>query len=595
MNLKKGLKLITILTFIFTLVVPLFQSGIKAEATELNNIVDSVTVTHQDGSTTGNYDFYEGFTSHFTWSAKSNDLKNGDTFTVELGDNIYVANSITFPLMTEDNQMAGEVVVDAKQNLMTVTFNNYVEGRANVKGTIELQDYFSIETIKVETVIPLTYIFNGETETVNVNVNPTPVADPDELLIKGGTISQDDTSIINWNSRINFANKVINNAVIVDTLGPGQEFIQDSVILTKQAFDEYGLDIPPSSVVPISDYAITFDSPTKMTILLGNINESYRLTYQTKITDSSLSVYTNNITISGDNIDTRSLDVESDTTSGSGTAGGDYGSFELTKVDQNNHAITLENAEFTLVSDISGTSYKLITNTSGKSSLSNLPLGDYTLTETKAPAGYEINTDPVKITINSATNTTYTFENTKTPPANGALEVTKVDSKDATMHLVDAEFNVIDSDGDVVTSVTTDAEGKANLSSLTPGDYQLIETKAPIGYELDSTPIALKVKSDVTTKVIVENTKTPPSPVTPAPPVTPIPQAPATPEPNPPAPSKPSVPTKPKKKITVKELEEAPAKKLPKTGDRNQTMIFVVLGAMLLVISYRMIQTKKVN
>ncbi|EAC3456766.1 MSCRAMM family protein [Listeria monocytogenes] len=578
MNSKNSWKKITILAFIFMLVIPFFQGGVKVKARELTNVIDSVQVTHQDGSTTGNFDFYEEITSNFTWSAKTNDLKNGDTFTVQLSDNIHVANNITFPLMTGDNQVAGEVVVNAAQNLMTVTFNDYVEGRANVKGTIQLQDFFNIQTTTQVTVVPLTYTFNGTSTTVDVNVNPTPVVDPDEVLIKGGVISTDDTTILKWNARLNYANNTINNAVIIDTLGPGQEFIQDSVVLSKQSFDQYGNAIPPTSVVPTSDYTLTFNSPTKMTIELGDINQSYNLSYQTKITDSTLPVYTNTISIDGDNFDIQTINVESDATSGSGTAGGDYGSFELTKVDKDNHNVTLGDAEFKIVSDVSGATYNLITDYSGKASLSNIPLGSYTLTETKAPVGYVIDSNPVRVTINSDSKTTYTFENEQIPPANGAIEVTKVDSEDAAIHLADAEFNLIDGNKNVVTTVSTDKNGGANLSDLAPGKYQLVETKAPAGYELNEKPIDVTVKSEETTNITVKNTQI---------------------KLTPPTPSNPTVPgrvVKPTKTITVKPTGQESTKssegRLPETGDTNQTTIFVLLGSMLLLGSYRIIKIK---
>ncbi|PZF87524.1 hypothetical protein C1903_12290 [Listeria ivanovii] len=586
MGLKKGLKLMTIFTLIFTLTTPLFHGGTKAKATELMNVVDSVQVTHTDGSKTGSYDFYESFTTNFTWSAKSNNLKSGDTFTVVFGSNIHLANNLTFPLMTEDNQVAGEAVVDVAMRTMTVTFNSYVEGRANVRGTIQLQDTFEINTITSETVVPLEYTFNGSTTTMDVDVNPTPVVNPDEILIKGGAISKDDPSVINWNSRINFANEPINNAMIVDSLGPGQEFIQDSVVLTKQAFDAYGVDTPPSSIVPISDYTLTFDCPTKMTLDLGNITQSYRLTYQTKITDTSPDVYTNNIIISGDNIQPYSIDVESDTSSGSGTAGGDFGSFELIKVDKNDHTVNLADAEFTLKSDAIGTIHNLKTDTSGKASLDNLPLGDYTLTETKAPAGYQLDSNPVKVAINSTSKASYTFENEQLPPTNGAVEVTKVDSADATIYLADAEFNLVDENNNVVQTVTTNEAGKADLSNLVPGEYQLIETKAPAGYEIDSTPIPVSVNADQTTNITVENEKTPPAPVPPAlqPPVTPT------------EPSKPVTPKNSNEsQISVKEENQKSSKKLPKTGDNNQTLFLVLLGVGLLFSAYRIKKTTKAN
>ncbi|WP_256084981.1 prealbumin-like fold domain-containing protein, partial [Brochothrix thermosphacta] len=66
-----------------------------------------------------------------------------------------------------------------------------------------------------------------------------------------------------------------------------------------------------------------------------------------------------------------------------------------------------------------------------------------------------------------------------------------------------------DTDGKVIESgLTTDASGKIAVSDLTPGNYQLVETKAPTGYELDATPIKFEVEKGQTEAVQVSMTNT---------------------------------------------------------------------------------------
>ncbi|MDK1728910.1 prealbumin-like fold domain-containing protein, partial [Dellaglioa algida] len=56
--------------------------------------------------------------------------------------------------------------------------------------------------------------------------------------------------------------------------------------------------------------------------------------------------------------------------------------------------------------------------------------------------------------------------------------------------------------------LTTDIAGKVAVSDLTPGNYQLVETKAPTGYDLDKTPVKFEIKKGQTTAVKVTKTNT---------------------------------------------------------------------------------------
>ncbi|WP_275113384.1 MSCRAMM family protein, partial [Staphylococcus aureus] len=44
------------------------------------------------------------------------------------------------------------------------------------------------------------------------------------------------------------------------------------------------------------------------------------------------------------------------------------------------------------------------------------------------------------------------------------------------------------------TGLTTGEEGKLAIDGLAPGAYQLVETQAPIGYELVATPMAFEIE-----------------------------------------------------------------------------------------------------
>ncbi|WP_176717954.1 MSCRAMM family protein, partial [Brochothrix thermosphacta] len=147
----------------------------------------------------------------------------------------------------------------------------------------------------------------------------------------------------------------------------------------------------------------------------------------------------------------------------------------------------------------------LTTDASGKIAVSDLTPGNYQLVETKAPTGYELDATPIKFEVEKGQTEAVQVSMTNTL-TKGGFVLTKTDDKTGEA-LQGAVFELQDTDGKVIESgLTTDASGKIAVSDLTPGNYQLVETKAPTGYELDSTPIKVEVKKGQTEAVQVSMT-----------------------------------------------------------------------------------------
>ncbi|WP_000707340.1 MSCRAMM family protein, partial [Bacillus thuringiensis] len=169
------------------------------------------------------------------------------------------------------------------------------------------------------------------------------------------------------------------------------------------------------------------------------------------------------------------------------------GAVELTKVDDID-GTTLEGAIFKIV-DSNGHDVRadLTTDKDGKISVSDLRPGDYQFIETKAPTGYDLNAKPIPFTIPKGQSqvTSVTALNSLTT---GSMELTKVDI-DHNGTLEGAIFNILDQDGKVVREgLKTDGHGKLIVNDLKPGNYQLVETKAPEGYQLDASPISFTIE-----------------------------------------------------------------------------------------------------
>ena len=142
-----------------------------------------------------------------------------------------------------------------------------------------------------------------------------------------------------------------------------------------------------------------------------------------------------------------------------------------------------------------------VTDSNGEIRITNLAPGAYVLTETKAPAGYVMDSPSTNVVI-GANGDTQTVIVTNTPK--GGLIVEKYDSV-TKLPLSGAQFKITNANGELtpdnegLTSsnglYTTDRSGQIVLSKLLPGTYVVSEVKAPANYQADPTPQTVVVNA----------------------------------------------------------------------------------------------------
>ncbi|MGX7244467.1 SpaA isopeptide-forming pilin-related protein, partial [Enterococcus quebecensis] len=184
------------------------------------------------------------------------------------------------------------------------------------------------------------------------------------------------------------------------------------------------------------------------------------------------------------------------------------GSIEIIKKDETGKL--LAGAQFFVVNSSNTVVGQVTTNANGVATVTNLPYGTYNVVEYMAPEGYELDQTWKPITLSKDSpngKASITIVNKK-KITTGALKVIKKD--EAGKLLAGAEFEVRNASGKVVGKITTDANGIGTIKDLPFGDYTVVETKAPSGYELDATPKNVKVSKGDPNGVVtitVENKK----------------------------------------------------------------------------------------
>ena len=168
------------------------------------------------------------------------------------------------------------------------------------------------------------------------------------------------------------------------------------------------------------------------------------------------------------------------------------GTLEITKLDDSRVAI--EGVKFNiLASDKKTVIETLTTDKSGYATTKKLDKGTYYYQEVEVPDGYVKDDEIFEFQINELN------EVVKREVINyrvkGSLEILKID-EDSKAPIEGVKFNILDSKGKVVTTVTTDKDGKAEVKDLLKGTYYYQEIEAPAFYEFSNKKVKFEINTN---------------------------------------------------------------------------------------------------
>lgn len=179
------------------------------------------------------------------------------------------------------------------------------------------------------------------------------------------------------------------------------------------------------------------------------------------------------------------------------------GNLKIFKVDLDDETIPVSGVEFE-ITDSRGNIYHATSDENGNVFIENIPIGNVTIKELKTKDIYELSSETYSTEIKWNETSSITIKNEK---LKGQIEVYKTDSENKEIKIKGVEFQVLNSNEEVVETIVTDENGYAITSRLPIGEYYLKEVKTDEKYVLSYDVITSVVEANKVTTLEIENDK----------------------------------------------------------------------------------------
>lgn len=179
------------------------------------------------------------------------------------------------------------------------------------------------------------------------------------------------------------------------------------------------------------------------------------------------------------------------------------GSIRVHKTDAEGKS--LAGAEFTLYDASGKPMASAVSGSDGLAVFNKVPVGAYTLSETRVPDGY-LKAADASVTVENAKESSLTVVNKKkTEESVGSLLISKVD-KDG-KPLSGAKFTLYQTDGTVLGTALSGEDGVARFTELAAGTVIVRETAAPAGYKRVEDSLTVQVQAGGSHTYTLENVR----------------------------------------------------------------------------------------
>ena len=223
-------------------------------------------------------------TNTFVFHAQFEDnfaINDGDQFVLTLPKEMTFPTSTNFAVTNEAGETIGQAATDVTTNAVTVTFNDYLQKHPENK-------FLNLAFDQKWTA----YVKDNTTFTTSVKGTLLKIAIAKEIAQQDGTRkfakwgiqSKEDPSIIDWTLQLNYgnlwSNQVLTNFQLLDTLGPDQVLLEDSIRA------EHITSVTPyvSKGDVMNELLDLKTNPKGFSFKIANLNKMIYVWYKSKLT-----------------------------------------------------------------------------------------------------------------------------------------------------------------------------------------------------------------------------------------------------------------------------------------------------------------------
>lgn len=289
-------------------------------------------------------------------------INDGDTLTLSVPNQLSLITTLAFDVVNQYGTVVGRAVASPTDKTVTVTFTDqFSKAPENKKMILN----FSVQTDRNVVADGSDVDFTWGNQEHSYQYGEETVITIDPYTYKYGYQSSTDSSRIRWKMIINAVQDPIRGMVISDQVGPGQYIIPESIRFIRAAVNEdqdvtSEADILSREVIDnMTDQLVytyddagniigfTFGPYQNVTGTGDGFGWPFYIEYTTQVTDSTLDIYRNELTVTGTNFEERSRQASVRLQTGTGEADSEKSENVVLKADKILEGRDLKEGEFT--------------------------------------------------------------------------------------------------------------------------------------------------------------------------------------------------------------------------------------------------------
>ncbi|MHB9652727.1 Cna B-type domain-containing protein (plasmid) [Enterococcus faecalis] len=373
---------------------------------EIGDIITKATITDGLGNPLTEANQWTDIQMNFEFSLPNNTVEEDDITVLTLPKELKFLKNQEFDVKNSNGDLIAVAQIDATTKTVTLTYKKFVESHSDITGSMFFTVRIDTKNVTENKKIPITIDINGEPRIIGDIDYEKAGDDPTEKFAKYNWFLNNEGTEIRYVLRINASGKSYNNTIVEDMLSSdGVSYDKSSFKISKGnwVINNDGIFELKNEENVTGKFVINFKNNDKgFTIDFGDIKgEGYQVVYTVKVGHKPINgeMFKNKAQMRANDTIIKNRDVNIIYQTAGGNADGYNYTVHIHK--RNEQGENLAGAEFEVIRDSVGVSVgNIVTDGAGNGSISGLLKDNYTIKEVKAPEGYQLSTEVIKISPN---------------------------------------------------------------------------------------------------------------------------------------------------------------------------------------------------